>query len=35
LLNEFGCDNGNPIISQMNSYEPKERLLTTQRNDGR
>jgi hypothetical protein len=25
----------NPIISHMNVYEPKERLLTTQRKDGK
>jgi hypothetical protein len=22
----FGCDDGNPIISHMNVYKPKERL---------
>jgi hypothetical protein len=31
----FGCDDGNPIISHMNVYKPKERLLTTQRKDGK
>jgi hypothetical protein len=34
-LNDFDCDGGNPIISNTNVYEPKERLSTTQRKDGK
>jgi hypothetical protein len=30
-LTDFGFDDGKPIISNANVYEPKERLLTTQR----
>jgi hypothetical protein len=29
------CDDGNPIISHRNVYKPEERLLTTQRKDGK
>jgi hypothetical protein len=31
----YGCDDANPIISHMNGYKPKERLLTTQRKEGK
>src|SRR5260370_36928638 len=30
-----GCDDGIPIISHMNVYTPNERLLTTQRKEGK
>jgi hypothetical protein len=35
LARSVSYHDGNPIMSRINVYEPKERLLTTQREDGK